>query len=82
MAESFILVVNYKNKEYQLDSELKIFGYTHQIAINIDGRQILFEPDEERNYRAVMTDSKASKTEIDIGLIQAIIKELDATFNH
>jgi hypothetical protein len=82
MAESFILVVNYKNKVYQLGSELRVFGYTHKIAINVDGREILFEPDEERNYRAVMPDHEGSKTETDIGLIQAIIKELDATFNH
>jgi len=46
------------------------------------GREILFEPDEERNYRAIMPDHEGSNTEIDIGLIQAITKELDATFNH
>ena len=82
MAESFILVVNYKGKEYQLGSELRIFGYTHKIAINIDGEEILFEPDEERNYRAVMPGHEGSKTEIDIGLIQAITKELEVAFNH
>lgn|SRR5258706_3724631 len=44
MAESFTLVVNYKGKEYQLNSELRVFGYTHKIAINIEGEEILFEP--------------------------------------
>ena len=80
MAESFILVVNYKGKEYQLDSELRVFGYTHKIAVNLEGGEILFEPDEERNYRAVIPEG--SKIEIDIGLIQAIAKELEAAFNH
>ena len=82
MAESFTLVVNYKGKEYQLDSELRVFGYTHKIAIKLEGGEILFEPDEERNYRAVIPDNESSKTKLDVGLVQAIIKELEATFNH
>jgi len=82
MAESFTLVVNYQGKEYQLESELRVFGYTHKIAIKLEGKEILFERDEERNYRAVVPDYEGSKIEIDIGLIQAITKELDVVFNH
>ena len=82
MVESVTLVVNYKGKEYQLESELRVFGYTHKIAINLEGAEILFEPDEERNYRAVIPNYEGSKTKIDIGLIQAITKELEAAFNH
>jgi len=82
MAESFTLVVNYKGKEYQLESELRVFGYTHKVATKLEGVEILFEPDEERNYRAVIPDNEGLKTEIDIGLIQAITKELEAAFNH
>ncbi len=82
MAESFTLVVNYKGKEYQLESELRVFGYSHKVAINLEGEEILLEPDEERNYRAVISGYEGSKIEIDIGLIQAIAKELEAAFNH
>jgi hypothetical protein len=82
MAESFTLVVSYKGKEYHLDSELREYSYTYKIAINIEGEEILLEPDEEHNYRAVIPGYVGSKTEIDIGLIQAIIKELEAAFNH
>lgn len=78
MAESFTLVVSYKDKEYHLNSELRVYGYTHKIAINIEGEEILFEPDEERNYRAVIPEG--SKIKIDIGLIQAIAKALEAAF--
>jgi hypothetical protein len=80
MAESFTLVVNYKGKEYQLDSELRVFGYTHKVAIKLEEEEILFEPDEERNYRAVIPEGP--KIEIDIGLIQTIAKELEVAFNH
>jgi hypothetical protein len=81
MAGSFTLLVNYEGKEYQLESELRLLGYTHKIAIKLDAREILFEPDEERNYRAVIPAHDDSKAEIDIGLVKAIAKELEATFN-
>jgi len=81
MDGSFTLVVNYKGKEYQVEGELRTFGYTHKIAINFEGREILFEPDEERNYRAVMPGYDGSKAEKDIGLVQAIAKELAAAFD-
>ena len=82
MDETFTLVINYKGKEYQVEGELRIFGYTHKIAINFEGREILFEPDEERNYRAVMPRYDGSMAEIDIELVQAISKELAAAFEH
>ena len=81
MDETFTLVVNYKGKEYQVEGELRIFGYTHKIAINFEGREILFEPDEERNYRAVMPGYDVSRADIDIGMIQVITKELASVFN-
>ena len=81
MDGSFTLVVTYNGKEYQVESELRVFGYNHKIAINLEGREILFEPDEERNYRAVMPGYDGSKAEIDIGLVQAITKELAVAFN-
>ena len=81
MDGSFTLLVNYNGKEYQVESELRIFGYTHKIAINFEGREILFEPDEERNYRAVMPGYDDSKAEIDIGFLQAIANELAAAFD-
>ena len=81
MDETFTLVVNYKGKEYQVEGELNIFGYTHKIAIKFGGQEILFEPDEERNYRAVMPGYDGSRAEIDIGLVQAITKELTVAFN-
>ena len=81
MDETFTLVINYKGKEYQVEGELRIFGYTHKIAINFEGQEILFEPDEERDYRAVMPGYDGSRAEIDIGLVQAITKELTVAFN-
>jgi len=78
MAEFFTLTVLYKGEERQFDSELRVMGYTHKIAVNINGTEFLFEPDEERNYRAVVSDIDINKNKIDIELIKLIAAELEA----
>ena len=35
-----------------------ILGYTLKISVDVNGTEVLFEPDEERNYRAVMIPSR------------------------
>jgi len=78
MGEFFTLTVICKGEERQFDSELRVMGYTHKIAVNIDGTEVLFEPDEERNYRAVISDADINKNRIDIELIKLIAAELEA----
>jgi hypothetical protein len=80
MTEKFILSVPYKNQDRHFDAELRLFGYTHKIAIVIDGVEILFEPDEERNYRAVVPDGIGREKTPDIELLEAIAKELELAF--
>ena len=57
--------------EYMLEAELRVFGYTHKIAIMVNGTVILFEPDEERNYRGILEDPFAEK-KADPKLVAAI----------
>ena len=78
MAESFTLTVHYKGEERSFDAELRMLGYTHKIAVNINGAELLFEPDEERNYRAVLSEKDINKKDIDPELCQLIAAELEA----
>jgi hypothetical protein len=78
MPESFLLSVRYKNEVKQFESELRVFGYTHKIAVNVNGTEVIFEPDEERNYRAVLQESEINKHRIDPGLLKEIASELEA----
>ena len=80
MTEKFVLTTRYKNQDRDFDAELRLFGYTHKIAIVIDEIEILFEPDEERNYRAVLPDGTGREKIPDIELLQAIAKELELAF--
>ena len=37
-----------------LKASLVVTGYTHKFNVDVNGQIIVFEPDEERNYRAVI----------------------------
>ena len=78
MPDSFDISIVYRDQELSFPAELRVYGYTHKIAVTINGNQVLFEPDEERNYRAVLAEEDLQKKHIDAGLLQAIAAELEA----
>lgn len=81
MAASFQLPVVYKSEEREYPAELLVMGYTHKIRVTIDQLHFLFEPDEEKNYRAVRENSETGKeTYTDTGLLRAISETLHELF--
>ena len=53
MNEEFEIPIVYDNKQYHFKARLLQLGsYTYKIQVNVNGTEVLFEPDEERNYRA------------------------------
>jgi hypothetical protein len=54
MEEEFELPVVYKGEQLMLKASLLVTGYTHKFSVDVNGQNIIFEPDEERNYRAVI----------------------------
>ncbi len=83
MLDLFELPVEYNGKEFLFPAELLPMGFTHKIKVNVDGTEILFEPDEERNYRAMITNlEKFNQSNIDKLLLQEICKTLDKLFGN
>jgi hypothetical protein len=80
MSEQFTFTIPYKNENREFEAELRVFGYTHKIAISIDGTEILFEPDEERNYRAVLPGSDSTAKNMDTALLELLAVELGNIF--
>lgn len=78
MAEKFSLQIHYKNKDLELPAELRVTGYTHKIAVSIGDVEVIFEPDEERNYRAVLPDAANTNRNIEPLLLETIAKELES----
>lgn len=80
MAEEFTLVVTYKNQERSFKGELRLLGYSYKIVMYIDAAEVIFETDEERNYRAVIYGDNTNQNLPDRGLIEAVAGELEAVF--
>ena len=80
MEDSFSINIDFGGKEYSFEAILVAFGYTHKICIVINGVEVTFEPDEERNYRAILNTSELSSMKaVDIELIKAIGEKIKST---
>lgn len=77
MNEPFDLPVTYNGKERLFPARLLQLGYTHRFQVDVYGTEVLFEPDEERRYRAI-ADADALPTNVDTGLLQAIAEGIEA----
>lgn len=77
MGETFELEVAYKGELLSLPAEYLPMGYSFKIRINIDGTDIFFELDDEKNYRAIASQGDLTKSQnIDINLLAAIAQAL------
>lgn len=77
MDDSFELPVTYNNHELLFPAQYLKLGYSYKIRVEIYGQAVLFEPDEERNWRALIDMEDLNKNKLDAGLLQAIIYALD-----
>jgi len=73
MDDRTLLPVTYNNKTYEFPIRILNFGYVAKIEIEIDETKVLFERDDEHNWRAGLSyeDVLAGK-KIDGGLLEAI----------
>ena len=77
MAELIEIPITYKGEEMMMQAELLHRGYIHGFQIMINDVSVLFEPDEERNYRVIIDEIKYSKSKVDLEMIKAIVKTLE-----
>jgi len=64
-----------------LKASLLVTGYTHKFAVDVDGQEVKFEPDEERNYRAVIPyEDLVNGSGADKELLQEIAHTLETFF--
>lgn len=73
MYEDFDLPVNYKGIQQHFPARLEKRGYSFRFRVEVNDLVLYFEPDEERNYRAVFDTSVENPTDkIDTELVRAI----------
>jgi hypothetical protein len=72
----FEIAIDYKGETHTFPAKLLVQGYTHKIAVDVFGTEVLFEPNEERNYRAVVNEEHVRK-QPDLQLLKAIAEKLE-----
>jgi len=58
--ETFDITVEYRGELRPFHGRLDSYGFSYRIIVEIDGREVIFEPDEERNLRAVLLNPERS----------------------
>ncbi len=56
MEHFFVLPVNYKGEALNIKSRLVTFGYVYKFYIIVNGSELVFEKDDEQNYRVIVVD--------------------------
>ena len=77
MDELIQIPIIYKGQEMVIRAELLQRGYIHGFQIMINEIAVLFEPDEERNYRVIIDETKYNRNKIDVELIKIIVETLE-----
>lgn len=73
MDEAFDLPVLYNNRQINFPAQLLAYGYSYKIEVDIAGTKVYFEPDEERNWRALVAYEEAgTNATISGDLLEAI----------
>ena len=81
MNEPFDLPLIFLGEEMQVPAEFQPFGYTYRIKITIQGITLFFEPDEEKNYRAVlMPGEQENSKNLPKELLETISQKLQELF--
>jgi hypothetical protein len=76
MNEPFHITVNYKGADREFEASLQVFGYSHRFHVAVEGTDVLFERDEEGNYRAIIPPENAGRIP-ETGLLQAIARTIE-----
>lgn len=79
MDEEFQLPVFYNGRELLIPARLHLYGFTQKIETNVESIVVMFERDEERNWRAIVTPVEWEKNRsIKPDLLQAIARSIEA----
>ncbi len=81
MEDMFMLPVIYNGEEKEFEVKLIPYTYTYRFEVTINGVEVQFEPDEEQNYRALLTHEQLQmqNNRLDINLLEVVaghLKEL------
>ena len=63
---------------FSFPAKLLAYGYSYKIEVKVHNTKVIFEPDEERKWRALLNyEDLNSNKEISVELLKAIASSLD-----
>ncbi|GAB4092111.1 hypothetical protein [Flaviaesturariibacter terrae] len=78
MDEPFELPVTFRGQDLLFPAQLLVQGYIYKLQVDIYGQEVLFEADEERNFRALIDPDKGEAKPVDRELLQAIVQVIES----
>ncbi|MET7258844.1 hypothetical protein ACWKW6_25795 [Dyadobacter jiangsuensis] len=76
MNETMMLPVEYLGASHELPLTIVPLGYTYQLHIEVEGKTLIFEKDDQGEYRVIDTDNNSGA--ISKGFVAAIVATLQA----
>lgn len=78
MVDGLLLPVHFNGADLEFPAKLLTSGYTVKLEVDVNGTTVLFEPDEERNWRALISfeDLQANK-KLDGELLKVIAEKIE-----
>lgn len=76
MEHYFELPVHYNEEDLNFKARLVTFGYVYKFYVIVDGKELVFEKDDEQNYRVISERDAKDNRPVNNGLLEAIIKSL------
>ncbi|MGJ7032290.1 hypothetical protein [Niabella hirudinis] len=76
MEHFFELPIPYKGEELLLKGRLVTFAYSYKFFVVVNGKELTFERDDEREFR-VLVGAREDSSAIDKELVKRIINALD-----
>lgn len=76
MNETIMLPVDYQGASFELPLTIVPLGYTYQLHIEVEGKTLIFEKDDQGEYRVI--DTQHDTGTISKGLVAAIVATLQA----
>jgi hypothetical protein len=76
--EHFVIEIEHKGKPVAYEANLQITGFTHRILIFVEEVEVIFERDDQNEYRAIVAPTHMDK--VNVKLLAAIAAQLDEAF--
>ena len=76
--DEFDIPVKYKGDELVFSSKLLAYTYSYKIQVDVNETVVLFERDDERNLRAIISpDTAQDDSNVDVELLKCISSALE-----